>query len=154
MSTPLAAGEYGYDSHCYVCEPSNPIGLRIPFELSDDGREVAARFSLAKGFSGVASLVHGGVCLAILDEAQSWAVVAVAEKWCLTRSSTARFDGAVFVEQEHLVRAWVVEQDDQVVRTAAVLMDPGGSEVVSSTAEFTVLGEVGGPRPALSDLFG
>lgn len=153
MPTPLAAGDYGYDSRCFVCDPSNPVGLRIPFEMSDDESEIAARFSLDGHHSGVASLVHGGVLLAVLDEAQSWAVVAIAKKWCLTRSTTSEFEGAVFVDQPHSVRAWVTEQNDQIVRTAAVIVDAGGREVVSSTTAFTVLGRTGDPKPTLQELF-
>lgn len=153
MARPLSAGDYGYDSRCYVCDPTNPIGLRIPFELSDDESEVVAQFSFGVDHSGVASLVHGGLLLAVLDEAQSWAVVTMARKWCLTRSTSAEFDGAVLVDHPHSVRAWITEQNDQVVRTAAVIADAGGSEVVSSSTLFTVLGDRSDPRPALRDLF-
>ncbi|MEL7208273.1 MAG: hypothetical protein AAGK32_08605, partial [Actinomycetota bacterium] len=68
---PLHNDDWGYDSNCYVCEPTNEGGLRIPFVADDEAELVRARFSLDETYSGAPSFVHGGVTGAILDEAQA-----------------------------------------------------------------------------------
>ena len=142
MPTPLTNDRWGYESSCFVCERSNPGGLQIPFFLSDDETQVTADFSLGAEHSGAPSLLHGGVSLAILDEAQAWAAIAIAGRWGLTRSTQATFDGALFIDHKHTVRAWVVEAGLKQVRTEGVIVDEGGVEAVRSMSSFTVVGVV------------
>ena len=149
MPTPLTNDRWGYESSCFVCEQSNKHGLQIPFELDDDQATVSARFTLGAEHSGAPSLVHGGLSLAILDEAQAWAVIAVAHKWGLTRSTQADFDGAVFVDHAHRVEARVVDDGERLVRTEAVIIDTNGTEVVRSSTAFTVVGAVDEGQVAL-----
>lgn len=142
MATRLSNDRWGYESNCFVCEQSNDSGLQIPFYLSDDEKNVTADFRLGSEHSGAPSLLHGGVSLAILDEAQAWAAIAIAGRWGLTRSTQADFDGAVFVDHPHTVRAWVVDAGLKQVRTEAVILDEGGVEVVRSQTSFTIVGVV------------
>ena len=54
-------------SSCFVCSPTNPIGLHVRFVA--DGRTVTGEFvpsDLHVGFTGV---VHGGILAAVLDDA-------------------------------------------------------------------------------------
>ncbi len=54
-------------SSCFVCSPTNPIGLRVRFAV--DGGRVIGEFvpsDLHVGFTGV---VHGGILAALLDDA-------------------------------------------------------------------------------------
>lgn len=149
MPTPLTNDRWGYESSCFVCEKSNAHGLQIPFQLDDDGTTVSAAFRLGAQYSGAPSLVHGGLSLAVLDEAQAWAVIAVTNKWGLTRRTESSFDGAVFIDHDNEVRATIVEDGDAEVRTAAVLLDHTGTEVVRSTATFTVVGVIDEAQAAL-----
>ena len=149
MPTPLTNDQWGYVSNCFVCEQSNTSGLRIPFELSDDRTEVAAKFTLGTDYSGAPALVHGGLSLAILDEAQAWAVVAIAGRWGLTRTTQTDFDGAVFVDQPHQVRSWILGVGPKRVETEAVIIDQGGVQVVRSQSSFTIVGVVDEAQRAL-----
>lgn len=54
-------------SSCFVCSPTNPIGLRVRFAV--EGGRVTGEFvpsELHVGFTGV---VHGGILAALLDDA-------------------------------------------------------------------------------------
>ena len=62
-----------FRSNCFVCEPSNTAGLAIPFFHDDEAGTVVADFTLDERFSGAPHYVHGGVALAVLDEAMAWA---------------------------------------------------------------------------------
>jgi len=149
MPTPLTNDRWGYESSCFVCEASNQHGLQIPFQLDDDGETVSASFTLGAEHSGAPSLVHGGLSLAVLDEAQAWAVIAITRKWGLTRTTQATFDGAVFVDQPNRVAARVISDGDRTVTTEATICDPSGTVVVRSQASFTVVGVIDESQAAL-----
>lgn len=149
MATPLSNDRWGYESNCFVCEASNDGGLQIPFQLDDDGQTVSASFTLGSQHSGAPMLVHGGLSLAVLDEAQAWAVIAVTKKWGLTRTTQASFEGAVFVDHEHRVEATITSDGEREVATAAVIRDGAGTVVVTATATFTVVGVIDETQAAL-----
>lgn len=142
MATPLTNDRWGYDSNCFVCEAGNAGGMRLPFQLDDDGCTVSCSFQLDSTYSGAPALVHGGVTLAILDEAQAWACIAVAGKWGLTASTSAEFTAPVFIDQLHLAEAEVTEVGDGLVRTVGRVADAAGAVLVSSSSVFHVVGDV------------
>jgi len=149
VPTPLTNDRWGYESSCFVCEASNQHGLQIPFYLDDDGVTVSASFTLQPQHSGAPSLVHGGLSLAVLDEAQAWAVIAVTKKWGLTRTTQATFDGAVFVDHPNRVEATIVHDGERRVKTQASIIDASGNVVVRSESSFTVVGVVDEDQAAL-----
>ena len=132
---------WGFDSNCFVCEPKNALGLRIPF-FHDDVRDiVVAEFTLDNAFSGAPTFVHGGVSLAILDEAQSWATIAVAQKFAVTGETTARFERPVRLDKTYRVEARVEDRGDEKLRTTASILDHKDRTCVESEATFIVLSE-------------
>ena len=70
----LGNDRWSFASSCFVCEPSNEFGLRVPFSNDDEADRVFATFTLDEHCSGAPSYVHGGVTLALLDETMSWAM--------------------------------------------------------------------------------
>src|SRR4051794_38270197 len=138
---PLRNEAWGFDSNCFVCEPRNAHGLRIPFAHDDHDEVVRASFNLDDTFSGAPTYVHGGVTLAILDEAQSWATIAVAHKFAVTVETTARFAHPVRIGRDYTVEARVVEQDTEHIQTSARVLDAKDRECATSDATFVVLSE-------------
>jgi len=149
MPTPLTNDRWGYESNCFVCEARNASGLQIPFHLDDAGDVVTAEFRLGTAHSGAPSLVHGGVSLAILDEAQAWACIAIAGKWALTHTTTSTFDQPVFVEHDHQVSARIVSVSDSRIETSGEIVNNAGDVLVRSTATFVILGDVDPEQKAL-----
>lgn len=143
---------WGIETNCFVCEPTNQQGLRIAFFHDDESNLVTAEFELTDDFSGAPTLVHGGVTLAILDEAMAWACIAVGRQWAVTTETTTRFHRAVRVGSHYRVDAAVVDDDDDhadgVMRTGAKLFDRRGELRVEATASFTTLGEAQAVRLA------
>ena len=138
---PLHNETWGFDSNCFVCEPKNQVGLRIPF-AHDDARDiVVAEFCLDNAFSGAPSFVHGGVSLAILDEAQSWATIAVAHKFAVTGETTSRFLRPVRLDKTYRVEARVEDRGDEKLRTTGAILDHKDRPCVESEATFIVLSE-------------
>lgn len=136
---PLANAGWGIDSSCFVCEPRNSAGLQIPFHHDVVGERVVADFTLDERFSGAPRYVHGGVLLAILDEAMAWATIAVANTFAVTRETTSRFDHPVRVGLAHSVRAEIVEITQRTIRTRAIILGADGRRCVMASADFVPL---------------
>ncbi|NNE11176.1 MAG: PaaI family thioesterase [Ilumatobacter sp.] len=96
-------------------------------------------------FSGAPTLVHGGVTLAILDEAMAWACIAIGRQWAVTSETTTRFHRAVRIGRPYRVEAEVVgvttADGTNTMRTAARVLDRRGELRVEAIATFTILGE-------------
>lgn len=136
---PLTNEGWGFSSNCFVCEPGNDAGLRIPFHHDTTDDTVVAHFTLDDRFSGAPRYVHGGVALAILDEAMAWATIAVAKKFAVTTETTSRFERPVRIERDYTVRARVTGVDGRTITTEAEITRDDGTRHVAAHATFTVL---------------
>ncbi|MFT5530336.1 MAG: acyl-coenzyme A thioesterase PaaI-like protein [Candidatus Poriferisodalaceae bacterium] len=133
--------DWGYATNCYVCEQRNASGLRIPFFHDEEADVVVAELELSDTYSGAPTLLHGGVQLAVLDEAMAWATIAVAGQWALTRRSTAEFHAGVHVGVPYSVVASIVSRVGDRIDTEARIVDSAGNVCTSATAEFLAIGE-------------
>jgi uncharacterized protein (TIGR00369 family) len=137
---PLDNDRWGFESNCFVCEARNDAGLRIPFFHDPDRDEVVAEFLLDERFSGAPTYVHGGVVLAVLDEAMAWATIAVAGSFAVTREMTTRFDYPVRVGRQYEVRARVTERGDDALSGDAEVVDAKKRPCAAAHATFVPLG--------------
>jgi uncharacterized protein (TIGR00369 family) len=147
---------WGFDSNCFVCEPRNAGGLQIPFHHDPRRGVVVAAFRLGGRFSGAPSYVHGGVTLAVLDEAMAWAAIAIGGKFAVTVETTTRFLRPVLVGEAYTVEARLTSQGaEQITATAQVTSGDGtgGGDKVCAEAEatFSVLGEAQAVRATGAD---
>ncbi len=133
---PLDNSGWGFASKCFVCEPSNDGGLQIPFFHDDEAAIVFAEYTLDDTFSGAPSYVHGGVTMAVLDEAMSWATIAVAKAFALTTTTTTEFKWPVRVGRSYRVEARIVAEEGTTIETAATISDERGRACVVATASF------------------
>ena len=146
--------DWGFETNCFVCEPKNEHGLRIPFFHDTEAGCVFAEFDLSMSFSGAPAFVHGGVTLAILDEAMAWACIAVAHRWAVTVETTTRFLGAVYVDKPDRVEARVGEVTPEQMRVEAHVIDAKGRVRAEANAVFAVLGEAQAARAIGIDITG
>lgn len=136
---PLTNDGWGIDSNCFVCEPRNDAGLGILFHHDVVGEQVVAESTLDDRFSGAPRFIHGGVSLAVLDEAMAWATIAVGGAFALTRETTSLFHRPVAVGDLHRVRAWISAVDGHRILTEAEIVDSVGELCVSAHATFVTL---------------
>ena len=144
MLEALTNERWGFESNCFVCEPRNDAGLRIPFFHDPEAATVTAEFTLDGRFSGAPSYLHGGVLLAVLDEAMAWATIAVAHRWAVTGETTTRFEHPVRVDRTYTVTARITEPvtpDGSTLAATAEVTDAEGRRCATSSATFVVLGE-------------
>jgi uncharacterized protein (TIGR00369 family) len=136
----LTNEQWGFTSNCFVCEPKNAAGLRIPFDHDDVAGVVRADFSLDDRFSGAPTYVHGGVTLAVLDEAMAWATIAIGGKFAVTSETSTTFTYPVRVGRAYTVEATVASNDGTTMTTTATVLDDRRRPCVTAAATFTVLG--------------
>ncbi|MGH9074510.1 MAG: PaaI family thioesterase [Acidimicrobiales bacterium] len=137
---PLTNEAWGFSSNCFVCEPTNDRGLRIPFFHDEEAGAVRAEISLGPAFSGAPRYLHGGVVLAVLDEAMAWAAIALAARFAVTRTTTATFEHPVRVGQPYRVEAHIEALVDQEIRASAEVMDADGRCCAKAQAALVPLG--------------
>ena len=136
----LDNSRWGLDSNCFVCEEKNPGGLGVTFFADHEQQVVTAAFTLDDRFSGAPTYVHGGVVLALLDEAMAWATIALAGCFAVTKETTTRFKAPVMVGQRYEVRAWIVGDEQSEMDCRAEVVDGNGQTCTAATAVFVALG--------------
>lgn len=144
---------WGFDTNCFVCEPANGRGLGIRFFHDDLAGVVEADFELGAAFSGVPHYVHGGVLLAILDDAMAWASIAVAKRFAVVQSTATTFDRPVRLDEPYRVEASVQDHTDAAVTTRAHIADSGGRHCAEAHARLVVM-STAAARRAIGTLSG
>src|SRR4051794_20867533 len=122
----LDPSAWGFPTRCYVCEPSNPHGLRIPFSYDDESRVVHAEFSFGAEYSGSPRYVHGGVVLALLAGARGGAATAWAGGFGVVGEPTPPFEHGVLVGEPYRVEAEVETAGSIRLEASARVVDAAG----------------------------
>lgn len=157
----LTNERWGFSSNCFVCEPTNGTGLQIPFFHDDERDMVTAEFELTGAHSGAPSYVHGGICLAVLDEVQAWATIACAGKFAITATTSVEFRKPVRVGRTYTAEAEIVTaaaaSPDGRIETVGRILDHKGEvctegrswfHVLSAAVAADAIGEVSGDDTA------
>lgn len=132
---------WDFPTNCFVCEPKNARGLGIPFFLDEERREIVAEFTPETHHSGAPNYAHGGFCMAILDEAMSWATIALARRWAVTFHAETEFPRMVRVGKPHTARAWVSVHEGDDLSVRGEIRDEKDRVCVAMTARFHVLNQ-------------
>jgi uncharacterized protein (TIGR00369 family) len=127
---------WGFESNCFVCAPGNERGLRLAYAHDDSTGAVTAAFQLGEEYSGAPRYVHGGVLLAVLDEAMAWAAIAEAGRFAVTQSTAATFHRGVRVGEPHTVEATVVDAGEEAVTARSSIADARGHRCVEAHARL------------------
>ena len=135
----LDPGAWGFPTQCFVCESDNAHGLRVPFSYDEDARRVFAEFTFGPEYSGAPKYVHGGIVLAVLDEAMAWAAIAAAGRFAVVRETTTTFEHGVRVGAPHRVEAEVETSGPVRVEASARVVDASGRRCARARARLVVL---------------
>ena len=128
------------DGRCFACGPENESGLRLRFERSgEDG--VRARTVLRPEFQGWQGIAHGGVALALLDEAMAHAAGAAGHRG-VTASMNARFRKPVPLGVPIEIAGRVKWMRRNVLELQASVTDESGATLVEAEGRFVSQGRI------------
>ena len=63
------------ENNCFVCGPTNPIGLHVEFEIDREKNTSRAEIIFKSEHQGWDGVVHGGLLAAVLDDTMAYAVM-------------------------------------------------------------------------------
>ena len=139
MSRRPLTNAFAFDTRCFVCDQDNEGGLRQRFFLDDELNRVVAEFVPSADHSGAPNYAHGGVTMAVLDEAMAWAIIAMKERFGLTRKAEVEFIRPVPIGVAHKVQAWIESFEGRSLVARAELRNPDGKLCVAASATYIVL---------------
>jgi uncharacterized protein (TIGR00369 family) len=85
---------------------------------------------------GWKTFVHGGITMALLDEAMAWAAMARVRRPCVTVEMTTRLRRPGMVGMLLRAEGEVVESKPRRILTSARLLDEQGQELASAVGKF------------------
>jgi uncharacterized protein (TIGR00369 family) len=121
------------DGNCFACGPENPIGLHLKFELDDGG--VRSQVVLEQQFQGWREIAHGGIVMALLDEAMAHAAGAAGHRG-VTASLTARFRKPIPLGRPLRLRGRVADRRRSVLFLQATIEDADGCLLAEGEGKF------------------
>ena len=127
------------DGNCFACGPDNPIGMRLHFERSGE-KSVRALVTLGSQFQGWKNIAHGGIAMALLDEAMAHSAAAVGFRG-VTASMSTRFRAPVPLETPLEVHGEVIWIRRHVLALRAVVR-AGGKVLVEGEGHFVSRGRL------------
>jgi uncharacterized protein (TIGR00369 family) len=136
----MSAGEVPFDDgNCFACGPSNPIGMHLHFDR--DGEGVHALAVLDANFQGWRGIAHGGIVMALLDEAMAHAAGFAGHRG-VTASVNVRFRSPVPLERPIAVRGRVAWQRRNVLGVEAEICDESGRVLAKAEGSFVSRGSL------------
>ncbi|MEL7158874.1 MAG: PaaI family thioesterase [Actinomycetota bacterium] len=137
----LTNDEWGVESNCFVCEPTNRAGMQLAFWADDERGLVTCDLSLGADYTGAPAVVHGGISLAVLDEVQAWAVIAFGGQFGVTVDTNATFHLPVWVDHPYRLEGAVLGRDGDHFLTEGRILDQEGACCVEASGRFLAVGE-------------
>jgi len=127
------------DGYCFACGPENPIGLHLEFAADGDG--VVSRATLKAESQGWKDVAHGGIVMALLDEAMAHAAGYKGHRG-MTASVNVRFRKPVPIGAPIELRGKVMWQRRNVLGLEAEVLDANGTVLAHAEGHFVSKGHV------------
>ncbi len=129
------------DGNCFACGPANPIGMHLQFESAAQGEGVVAHATLAPHYQGWRGIAHGGIVMALLDEAMAHAAGFAGHRG-VTAAVSVRFRKPVPLERPITVRGRVTWQRRNVLGVEGNVFDESGALLAHSDGSFVSRGRL------------
>jgi acyl-coenzyme A thioesterase PaaI-like protein len=129
------------DGNCFACGPENPIGLHLRFDRAADSDGVVARSTLLPQYQGWRGIAHGGIVMALLDEAMAHAAGYAGHRG-VTAAVKVRFRRPVPLEVPIEVRGRVAWQRRGVLGVEAAIYDAAGGLLAQAEGSFVSRGRL------------
>ncbi len=123
-------------NRCFVCGPSNPIGLNIEFRLIDD--VCHAEFTPGPDHCGYDNVTHGGLIYSALDDVMANWIFLKGQR-AFTARCEIRYKQALPIGTQVLLEGHCVQQRKRLVRVKGVMKRADNLETVAEAdASFMI----------------
>ncbi|HEY2474381.1 MAG TPA: PaaI family thioesterase [Candidatus Cybelea sp.] len=129
------------DGNCFACGPENPIGMHLHFDRAQDGEGVFAQAQLSENYQGWRGIAHGGIVMALLDEAMAHAAGFAGHRG-VTASVNVRFRRPVPLEEPIEIRGRVTWQRRNVLGVEGEIFDRGHNVLAHAEGSFVSRGKL------------
>lgn len=131
----------GDATHCFVCGPHNPIGLKLAFRV--EGEHCRGEFTSRDEHVGFDGVTHGGIVFSVLDDAMAnWFFLQGARGF--TAKAEIRYRAPMPVGATATIECTVVKRKGRLLQLEASATDKAsGTVFAESSASFML--EDGGP---------
>jgi len=132
----LSLEKVGGNPMCFGCGKENPHSLKLNFHEEGDG--VKADFVPSECHQSWPGFVHGGVMMAVLDEAIGWASF-IKNIYCVTAKIEVRLRTMGKIGEHLIVTARIDRQSKRTLDMSAEIKRPDGTIVAeASSVQFIV----------------
>lgn len=125
------------NTHCYVCGPENPQGLRVSYEPEGELGSVA-HYTARAEHTGWQGILHGGVAFALLDEGFGKALY-FQNLAAVTAKIEMRFVQPIAVGTQLVVHAKITAQRQRLFFGHAEIRSDGPDNTLFASAEATMM---------------
>ena len=134
MGWDYTAGTLPWTKSCFVCGESNPHGLRLRSHVEDD--RVALTHTTRESDLGYRHLVHGGICMTLLDEVMTWAAILTLRRVCVAAELTVRLKQPVTVNRTIRIEGWVKASRPRLVMTEGYVLDERREVLATASGKY------------------
>lgn len=131
------------DDSCFACGKNNPDGLGLEFVCSEAGAKTRAVFVPQKKHQGWKDIVHGGIILALLDEAMAKAAAGLGYA-VLTGQIQAKFRSPARVLETLHCEGEVVAIKRSIVYARAKVYTEGNVVIAEAESKMMIVGKIDG----------
>lgn len=119
------------DDYCFVCGKKNQCGLGLSF--SYENGKITSKFEPAKTYQGYKDIIHGGIIAAVLDESMIQAALKE-EIMPLTAEITVRFKQPLYVNEETVIKAEIIERKPRLIKAHSLLIKRSDGTVIAEAS--------------------
>ena len=136
-SSSLVSGLRSDANHCFVCGPSNPIGLQLVFHL--EGGVCRSEFTPGEHHCGYDRVTHGGIIFSALDDVMAnWLFLQGLKAF--TAKCDLRYHSPLPIGARVLLEGRCLQQKGRLTRMKGLMtLADNGQEVASTEASFMMI---------------
>lgn len=131
------SGTLPWTKSCFVCGENNPHGLRLRSRI--EGDRVVLQHTTREADLGYRHIVHGGICMTLLDEVMTWAAILTLRRACVAAELTVRLKEPVTAGQRIRVEGWISAARTRLVAAEGAVLDPAGRVLAVASGKYVAM---------------
>ncbi|MHB9036552.1 MAG: PaaI family thioesterase [Armatimonadota bacterium] len=124
------------DNGCFVCGKSNPIGLKLEFEM--EGDEYVTYFTPGKEHQSWLGFTHGGIVCTVLDEVMARYIYDMGHN-AVTGEITVRIKHPAPTGMRLRFAGKIESENHRVINCSARATDESGNVIAEATGKMVRL---------------